>query len=57
MAVSRRVWKHMREKEKLTCGAYTSAIGGREKQQGFFGPYGKCIHAYGLTVSLDVQKT
>lgn len=32
-----------RLEEKLTCGAHMPASGGREKQQGCFGPYERCI--------------
>ena len=27
-----------------------------EKQQGCFGPYGICVHVYGLTVGPDTRK-
>jgi hypothetical protein len=32
-----------RLKKKLTCGAYMSASGEREKQHRCFGPYGRCM--------------
>jgi len=28
----------------MTCWAHMSVSGGREKQQGYFGPYERCVH-------------